>query len=304
MTPIIVPLPGSEALASRLRGALRVRLGVVESRRFPDGETYLRLKSIVRGRPVVVAAHLDRPDAKFLALEFLGRLARDLGATQVGLIAPYLPYMRQDKRFHPGEAVTSDYFAALIERTFDWMVTVDPHLHRHTSLSQLYSIPAEVVHAAPLISRWISDHIRTPLVIGPDVESAQWVAEVARDAGAPYQVLTKHRYGDRRVRVSSLQAAAKAGTPVIIDDILSTAQTMIEAVKNARSRLGRAPYCIAIHGVFADEAYQALRRTGARGVITCNTVPHPSNRIDITEPLAIAALRFLNPVGLQQGRAH
>jgi ribose-phosphate pyrophosphokinase len=295
MTPVVAPLPGSEALASRLRAALGARLGVVESRHFPDGETYLRLKSVVRGRPVVVAANLDRPDGKFLALEFLARAARDLGATGVGLIAPYLPYMRQDKRFKPGEAVTSDYFAALISRSFDWMVTVDPHLHRRTALSEIYSIPGEAVHAAPLISRWIRDHVRAPLVIGPDVESTQWVDEVARDAGAPYRVLTKQRYGDRRVKVSSLQAAATDGTPVIVDDILSTARTMIEAVKTVRSRTGKAPYCLAIHGIFADDADRGLKRAGVRSVITCNTVPHPSNRIDVTPLLADAARRFLKP---------
>jgi ribose-phosphate pyrophosphokinase len=293
MTPVVVPLPGSEALAGRLRAALRARRGIVESRHFPDGETYLRLRTVVRGRPVVVAANLDRPDAKFLALEFLARLARDLGATRIGLVAPYLPYMRQDKRFKPGEAVTSNYFATLVSRSFDWMVTVDPHLHRRTALSQIYTIPAEAVHAAPLISQWIHDHVRAPLVIGPDIESSQWVAAVASDADAPYRILTKHRYGDRRVKVSSPRAAVQSGTPVIVDDILSTARTMIEAVRNVRSGTGKAPYCVAIHGIFADDADRALKRAGARGVVTCNTVPHPSNRIDVSPLLADAARRFL-----------
>lgn len=293
MKPIVVPMPGSEALASRLCAGLKARLGALESRRFPDGEIYLRLKSIVRKHPVIIAANLDRPDEKFLALEFLARLARDIGARQVGLVAPYLPYMRQDKRFHSGEAVTSDYFSALISHTFDWLITVDPHLHRRKKLSEIYSMPAEAAHAAPLIAAWIRDHVRAPLVVGPDSESSQWVQAVAHEAGATYSVLSKRRYGDRSVKVSSFHTSDKTNTPVIIDDILSTGRTMIETVKNVRAQGGKAPYCIAVHGIFSGDAFRALKAAGARAVITCNTVPHASNQIDVTPLLVGAARRFI-----------
>ena len=93
--------------------------------------------------------------------------------------------MRQDKRFHPGEAITSSAFGKLLSSSFDWLVTLDPHLHRRTSMSEVYSIPVGVCHAAPKLSAWIRAHAPNALIVGPDVESEQWVSAVAADAEVP-----------------------------------------------------------------------------------------------------------------------
>ena len=154
MTLLLIPLPGNEALAQSLARALRAAsgsalrpspvaaLGAATVRRFADGESYVRILSPVRGRAVAVVATLDRPDDKVLPLVFLAATARDLGAAAVGLVAPYLAYMRQDVRFRAGEGVTSSYFASLLSGAMDWLVTVDPHLHRRSNLGEIYRIPA------------------------------------------------------------------------------------------------------------------------------------------------------------------
>jgi ribose-phosphate pyrophosphokinase len=294
MLPIMLALPGAEAMARRLARAVKASRGGIEVRRFPDGETYLRLKTRVENREVIVVSALDRPDEKFLALLFAASAARDLGARNVGLVAPYLPYMRQDRRFRAGEAVTSVYFANTISRTFDWLVTVDPHLHRHKSLSEIYSIPATAVRAAPLMARWIRNHVRRPIVVGPDSESAQWVAAVAELAGAPYTVLSKRRLGDRSVRISPFHPPSGGRrTPVLVDDIVSTARTMIETVKRVRAQRGAPPWCIAVHALFAGDAYRQLRKAGAGRIVSCNTIRHRSNAIDITVLLAKAVSAHL-----------
>ncbi|WP_163434697.1 ribose-phosphate pyrophosphokinase-like domain-containing protein, partial [Escherichia coli] len=69
-------------------------LGRLESRRFPDGETYVRLACNVSGRDVAIVCTLAQPDEQFLRLVFAARAARDLGAATVTLVAPYLAYMR------------------------------------------------------------------------------------------------------------------------------------------------------------------------------------------------------------------
>jgi len=287
MTPIVFALPGNEALARGLAAQLSGKLGTAEIRRFPDGESYVRIATPVAGRQVLVVCTLDRPDDKFLPLTFFAATARDLGAARVGLVCPYLGYMRQDKRFRPGEGVTSRYFAASLSRAFDWLVTIDPHLHRLSSLAEIYRVPTHVAHAAPLLSAWIRANVRDPLLIGPDSESAQWVAAVADGAGAPYTVLRKKRLGDRAVRVSPLPAGDRARTPVLIDDIVSTAQTMIETVGHLRRARYKPPVCVAVHAIFADGAYESLVRAGAAQIVTCNTVPHPSNAIDVGDLLAV-----------------
>jgi ribose-phosphate pyrophosphokinase len=238
---------------------------------------------------VVLLCTLDRPDDKFLPLLFAAAAARDLGAKRVGLVVPYLAYMRQDRRFNEGEAVTSSYFARILSAGIDWLVTVDPHLHRRTSLDEIYSVPARVVHAAPLISAWIRQNVERPLLIGPDSESAQWVAAVARDADAAHLVLNKVRHGDRDVEVSVPDVAKwRDHTPVLIDDIVSTGRTMIEAIGHLKREGTRPPVCVAVHGIFADDAYQNLITAGAARVVTTTSVPHVSNAIDIAALLAHA----------------
>lgn len=286
MTPLLVAMPGNERLTEDLAATLRYELGRLEIRAFPDSETYLRFHTSPNGRSVGIVCTLARPNEKLLPLIFSAATARELGATKVGLVAPYLAYMRQDRRFKPGEAVTSRQVARLLSDAFDWLVTVDPHLHRYSSLADIYRIPTHVVHAAPLVSEWIKANVTNPLIIGPDSESEQWVAAVASDVGAPYSVLEKVRHGDRdvEIRVTDLEQW-KGRTPVLVDDIISTGRTMIEAVHLLSSQGWPSPVCVAVHGLFADEADRVLARLGAR-VVTTNSVPHATNAIDIKKALA------------------
>lgn len=287
MTLLIVPLPGNADVAGSLAGAIGADLGRVAVRHFPDGETYLRYETPVAGRSVALVCTLDRPDGKFLPLAFAAAAAHDLQAARVGVIAPYLAYMRQDRRFQPGEAVTSNYFARLLSTAIDWLVTVDPHLHRHSSLGEIYAVPTRVLHAAPLVSDWIRTAVESPLLIGPDSESEQWVAAVARDAGAPHIVLQKVRRGDREVEVSVPDVARwQNHTPVLVDDIVSTARTMIETVGHLKRAGMQSPVCVAVHGIFSGSALNDLLSAGAARVVTTNTVPHATNAIDVTQLVA------------------
>lgn len=287
MTPMLLAWPGEEALGVGLRRGLQAEPVVFEMRRFPDGETYLRIDSDVQGRPVVLVCTLREPDVKLLPLLFMADTLRELGACEVGLVAPYLAYMRQDMRFRAGEALTSASFARLISARFDWLVTVDPHLHRRQSLGEIYTIPTAVVHAAPLLAEWIRAHVRAPFVIGPDAESEQWVSAVATAVPCPHVVLEKVRHSDRAVTVSQIPEIRRwAGyTPVLIDDIIASARTMIESVGQLRAAGHSAPICLGVHAVFAPGAYEALRAAGAARVVTTNSIPHDSNAIDLSAAL-------------------
>lgn len=283
MKTILFPLPGNEELAKALAVKLKAEMGEATIRRFPDGESYVRILSDVKGKKVVLVCSLHQPDEKLLPLYFLSNVAKDLGAKCTCLVAPYLAYMRQDKIFHKGEGVTSRYFARLVSGFADSLVTVDPHLHRISSLGEVYSIPTEVVHAADAISNWIKKHIENPVLVGPDSESEQWVSEVAKNAGAPFLVLEKTRHGDRDVEVSVPQVEAfKNHTPVLVDDIISTARTMIETVGHLKKADMKAPVCIGVHAVFSGNAFWDLLHSGVEKVVTCNTIPHASNAIDLS----------------------
>jgi len=295
--PLVLPLPGNEDLAAQLAKHLDGDLGELETRKFPDDETYVRMLTDLRGRDVVLVCTLERPDPKFLPLTFVAITAQHLGALRVGLVAPYLAYMRQDRRFHEGEAVSSKIFATSLSSTFDWIVTVDPHLHRYNSLDEIYTIPTRVVHSAPLLADWIAANEPTPLVIGPDIESEQRVSEVATQVNAPYRILRKKRRGDRNVEIAVPDLhEMRERKPVLVDDIVSSGKTMTETALQLRALGMLPPVCIAVHALLSPDAFAALREA-AGAVVSTNCVPHESNRIDVSGLLAdgVTALLGANP---------
>lgn len=293
MNTLVLALPGNEPLAAEIASICNAELGKLSVRHFPDGESYVRIDSEVKGREIALVATLDRPDEKILPLIFTARTLLELGATRLGLVAPYLAYMRQDKRFQPGEAVSSVHFANLLSACFSWLVTVDPHLHRHSDLGELYSIPCRVVHAAPLIAAWIRENVTWPVLIGPDEESAQWVSAVANMCNAPYTVLRKIRHGDQDVEVSLPDVDRwRAHMPVLVDDIISTARTMIETVGHLKRLELEPPMCIGVHAVFAGTSMEDLVATGA-SIVTTNTIPHMTNKINMALALATSVQELL-----------
>ncbi len=287
---MLVNLDCDPGLCDRIQAELNADLADLELRHFPDGESYVRVRSDCAARDVVILCGLDQPNSKLLPLLLVADTFRDLGARRIGLITPYLAYMRQDIRFKSGEGITSRYFAALLSSHVDWLVTVDPHLHRYDCLSEIYSIPTRVAPSAPVLARRIRSTVQQPLLIGPDSESEQWVREVALLAEAPYLILEKTRYGDRDVAVSVPQVERYGDhTPVLIDDIVSTGHTFMETIKQLKTAGMKQPVCMAVHGVFADGAMEGLLAAGASEVITCNTITHPSNGMDVAGILAESA---------------
>lgn len=295
---IVLSLPDDAAFGEALAGALGVEHAQLSWRHFPDGESHVTLPERLAGRSVVINCTLARPDPKLAPLLFVADAARDLGATQVGLVAPYLAYMRQDRRFHAGEAVTSRTFARVLSSAFDWLATVDPHLHRIASLDEIYAIPSQVVHAAPLLGRWIAENVDNPLVLGPDAESQQWVSEVAAVIDAPYAVFTKTRLGDREVRIEPPDLSRYAGRqPVLVDDIVSSGRTLIEAARHLGDAGFASPVCAVTHALFGQDAYADLARSVA-SIVSSDTVAHPTNAITVSRELGTAVAALLNLISM------
>ncbi len=288
MSPaLIFDIESPSILFSLLQEVLDFEVGALEMREFPDAETYVRLETPVSGRDVFLLCSMFKPDRKLLPLIFTAQAARSQGARSVQLIAPYLAYLRQDASFKLGEAVTAKSFAQVLSGSFDAMMAIDPHLHRIGSLDQVYSIPTAVLHASVPIGQWISQNIKRPLLVGPDAESEQWVAEVARRIHCPFVICHKTRHGDRKVTVELPQLPDMTElTPVLLDDIISTGQTMIQTLKLVQPKSKQPCVCLAIHAVFSGDAYQQLQTAGAAQIVTCNTIPHPTNQINLAALIA------------------
>lgn len=294
MKPLLFALEALHDLAGGLLRHTGFDAGEIEQRRFPDGESYVRLLTPVEGREVVLLCSLDRPDTKTLPLLFAADAARAQGARRIGLVAPYLGYMRQDKSFNAGEAITSVTYAKLLSGAVDWLVTLDPHLHRYPTLASVYSVPSFVASAAKPIAEWIRGNLDNPVLVGPDEESSQWVARIAELAQARSTVFRKTRSGDFSVAIAAKGLAEiEGGTPVIIDDIASSARTMIEAVRVIGEAGQRPPVCIAVHPIFAGDAYEKLNAAGPAAIVSTNAVAHASNAIDVSAEIATAIEKAL-----------
>lgn len=285
MSPILFEFPTPTTLGQHIKERLKAEEGRFVLHPFPDGESYIRVESDVKGREILINATLYRPNPWILDILFLADTLRALGAKHVKLIAPYLAYMRQDKVFQEGEALTSKTFSHLLSAYFDGLVTVDPHLHRYHCLSEIYTIPTTVLQAAPLISEWIHTHVEAPFLIGPDEESRQWVQEVAGDL--PFIVLQKERNSRGEVKITWPSFnGAEGKTPVFVDDIISSGGTMLQAVEQAKALGLNPPLCVAIHPIFANDSYEKLQAAGVVKIVTCNSIPHPSNEIDLAPLIA------------------
>lgn len=250
---------------------------------FPDGEIRVRVPEPV-SETVVLICTLDHPSEKTLALTFVSDVLRSMGAKRIWLAAPYLAYMRQDIAFHPGEGVSAASYARLLSRSVDAMVTVDPHLHRIPDLEDVYTIPSTALHATDIIGDWLEDRLPgKSLLIGPDRESEQWVTAVAARCGQPFRVLDKERLGDRQVVIQVPDLSAEGlQTVVLVDDMVSTGQTLMKVARALRSQGIKDIRAVFVHALFGPETAAEMHDAGIGELVSCNTVAHPTNGIDVT----------------------
>lgn len=289
---IIFSFPEYKNLSDSINKICGFEQGELIIRKFPDSESYLRLRSNVSGKDVYLVAGLDNPDLKSIPIMFFSVLVKENGAKSLTLVAPYLGYLRQDKIFNEGETITASIFAKFLSSYIDSLITIDPHLHRIKSLSEIYSIKTQVLHATKNISHWIKLNITSPLLIGPDEESRQWTEEVAKFSNSPFVILNKIREGDHEVKITFPDLSAYSNhTPVLIDDIISSGSTMIEAAQTLKEKGMRPPVCLAVHGIFAQDSFQKLKNSPINRVVTCNSISHSSNEIDLSILIAETILK-------------
>lgn len=274
--------------ARRLAQAANMSAVPIERHRFPDGEIKLRLPEGLP-RQLVILRSLNDPNEKLLELLLVAQTARSLGASRLTLVAPYLAYMRQDIAFQPGEAISQRIVGGFLAGLFDAVITVDPHLHRVARLRE--AVPAAhaiALSAAPLLSDWIAVRRPRALLIGPDEESAQWIAMAAARHGFDHAVCRKLRHGDRSVEVALPAMAVTGRHVVLLDDVASTGHTVARAAQQLLAA-GAASVDVAVtHALFSGDALQVLQDAGVNEVWSTDCVAHPSNVVSMADTLAEA----------------
>lgn len=284
---LLLAFDDERALAERLAQAAGLPLAFVARHRFPDGESRLRLPPALPAYTVLLRG-LQQPNEKLTELMLAAAGARELGAQRLTLLSPYLAYMRQDMAFAPGEVVSQRHVGRALAAWFDTVITVDPHLHRVSTMDEV--VPGRcgiALSAAPLLGEWIAEHARGALLVGPDAESLQWVRAAAQAHGMDYAVCSKLRHADRKVEVTLPEDLELRGRSIVLlDDVASTGRTLIEAARGARER-GAARVDVAVtHALFVGDSLAELKAAGVDRVWSTDSVPHESNVVSIAGMVA------------------
>lgn len=286
MNSLIFIFPGNEAIGKEIISCNVTQEADWNLRSFPDGETYMKVNENVKGKTCFLLCSLNNSDQKLTQLFFLSKELRSNGAKKIVLICPYLGYLRQDKRFSDGEVLSSVWMGELISNIADEIITIDPHLHRIKNLDEICTVPSKVLSANVLIGEWIRNNIDSPVIIGPDEESDQWARSTAKNANCDFLVLKKTRKGDRDVIIEGLNKLKAEQTPVLVDDIISTARTMSNTVRQLLQQGSKPPVCIGVHALFSEDALEHLEKSGTGKIVTCNSIRHQTNAISLGQLIA------------------
>ncbi|MBW2989508.1 ribose-phosphate diphosphokinase [Candidatus Woesearchaeota archaeon] len=282
----IISCSHGKHIAKKIAKKLKQPYSELEVTHFPDSEIKLRFRKDVKGKTVaLVQSFYGNVNDCVIEALFAAETARDLGARKIILVAPYFPYLRQDKRFNPGECISLRTIAKNIDEDFDKIYVMDPHLHREKTLKHIFRIGSRKLTANPLITKHIKN-IRNALIIGPDEESYKWAEKVADEAGCECAIMKKERRSAYDVTVSlNKKISLKDKNIIIVDDMISTGNTIIETVKLLKKLGGRRFTVICVHGIFAGNALQRLRKNRI-DVAACNTIPNKAEKIDVSGVIA------------------
>ncbi len=286
MVMVVVGCSNGVDLARRIARHLRVPFSPLSAGSFPDGELKLKFMTPLKGKHVVLVQTLHPANEQLVELVFAIQTAKELGAAKVTAVVPYMAYLRQDVRFHPGECQSNRIAASLLSGA-DRVITIDPHLHRVKHLKEIFHKPVTTLTANSLLASFIKKHYGKEIIVGPDAESYQWANKIAEQVKAHAIVLKKKRYGSRKVAIKIKGIDLKGKTVVIVDDIISSGHTMMETIKEAKRLGAKKIVCVAVHGIFAENALKKIRALGAQAYAT-NTVDNPVARIDVSGLLADA----------------
>lgn len=285
-----------DGAAKRLGAALTLAPSCVAVHRFPDGEVLPTVRDVARHALLYRALH--DPNCKIIEVILTADALRRAGAERLTLIAPYLPYLRQDQIFHAGEPLSRDVILPLLARAFETIITVDPHLHRTQRLENVAPNTHWIVlsGSAAIATALKSEPAAFHCVIGPDAESWQWVEAIAGAFGLPAWCFVKTRHSDRAVSLEEPFGLDVADQNcLLVDDVCASGGTLANAAAALRAAGAKRIEVALTHALYEAATAHALAEAGIARVRSCDGCPHPSNAFNLAPLIAAAIVQEIDP---------
>ncbi|MCD6514524.1 MAG: ribose-phosphate diphosphokinase [Candidatus Odinarchaeota archaeon] len=283
----IVAGSASKRLAGKLGEVLNVPVIEAQYKLFPDGESYFRIPESVEGEDIIIVQTTGPPqDKHILELVFLLDTVKDFGAKKVTLVVPYLAYARQDERYLEGEVLSSKVVAKILNSIgANKLLTVDVH---NEAVLSFYNFEAINLFASEVFADYIEKmELKDPFVLCPDQERPEILKPIADRLGTEYDWLEKFR--DRitgEVKTKEKKLPVKDRDVLIVDDIISTGWTVVNAINILKKQGARDIYVFATHLVFAEGARERILNAGAKEIIGTDSIERDESKVTLAPLIA------------------
>ena len=276
----------SKDLAKRLARRLRAVYIETETKIFPDGESKITLRKIPKKSVILVVQSTYPPvDTNLLQVLSIISQVRKISSRTFAII-PYMGYARQDKQFLSGEVITMSVVAKMLQSAgAKKVIVVD--IHSNTALNH-FNIPTENISAIPELAKYFKKlNLKNPLVVSPDAGGSSRSKKFASLLKSDFIVLKKHR--DRktgRVSIQTTKADVQGKDLIIVDDMISTGGSVIKAAQFLKKQKCKRVFVACTHGLLVGDAEKKIRKAGVSRIISTNTIPGNTSKVDVSGILA------------------
>jgi ribose-phosphate pyrophosphokinase len=261
------------ALAGEICEYLGIELGQVTLFNFSDGENYCQIDENVRGADVFVVQPTSSPvNDHMMELLILLDAFRRSSASRITAVMPYFGYARQDKKDKPRVPIAAKLMADLLTASgADRILTMDLHT---LQIQGFFNIPVDHLFAAPVLLDAIREMGLDDLVIvSPDVGGVARARAIGKRLGASLAIIDKRRGGPNETEVLNVVGDVEGKNVLILDDIIDTAGTLVQAEEALRQQGARRTFAAAVHPVFSGPARQRIEASKLETLFVTNTIP-------------------------------
>jgi ribose-phosphate pyrophosphokinase len=260
-------------LADKVALALGRQLGKVSIRTFSDGELWVKYEENIRGHDVFIIQSTNGPSENIIELTLMVDAAVRASADTVTVVVPYFGYGRQDRKDQPRVPISSRVMIDILTvMGADRIITMDLH---STQIQGFAKIPFDNLYSRSIILESIASESFDPknsVVLAPDVGSAKMSQGYAKNLGMHFALIDKRRYAPNKAEVSHLIGDLNGMDVLIIDDMIDTAGTTVNAAEAALEKGATSVTAIATHGVLSGPAIERLKTSQIKKIIITDTI--------------------------------